>query len=93
MGYEKQSDRIIALEKQVEELGKAEVVGDRVTGLEKSLSEAQGAVRRLAQQQESNIKLISQLTEDVSVLRAELQKAQNVLSKANLYENSITRYD
>lgn len=80
MAYEKQSERIEALERQVE-------------SLTKSLSEAEGAVRRLAQQQESNITLLSRLNEDLGTLRAELMKAQNALSRADLYENSVTRYE
>jgi methyl-accepting chemotaxis protein len=74
MAYEKQSDRIEALEKGAREM--------------------QGAIRRLAEQASSNLKLISEMRDGLENIRQELARVKNAAEKAGgLYDNSVQRYE
>lgn len=67
---------------------------DKIESLEKSVAEMQGAIRRLAEQTSSNLKLISEMREGLETVRQELARVKNAVEKTgNLYENSVQRYE
>jgi hypothetical protein len=72
------------------------VLEEKIDSLEKRLEEAMGAIRKLSQQQISNIELLSRHEETISTLKVELQKAQQWAKGSTgnkLHENNITRYE
>jgi methyl-accepting chemotaxis protein len=74
MGYEKQSDKIEALQK--------------------SMSDAEGAIRRMAEQTSSNLTLISKLREDLEAIRQQVARLSNsVEATGQLYDNQVQRYE
>lgn len=68
-----------------------------VEGLNKSLDEAQGAIRRLAQDNNAVLEMVRKLTEKVTGLEAELNKVkvaqQSRIPTTQAHANSITRYE
>jgi len=65
---------------------------ERIVDVEKQLQEAMGAIRKLAQQQNSNIELLSKHESEIASLKTELSR-QELKKKPTIHDNSITRYE
>ena len=72
-------------------------LNDRLDSVVKELSEMQGAIRRLAQENTTNVGLIAKLREELSTVRADLERLKNELSASKTsgarYGASVGRYE
>jgi len=81
MVYVKQEDRLAVLEAQL-------------AASNKEIGEAQGAIRRLAQEGSNNITLIAGLREDLADLKRALDAVKNQQSTDRFkYDGSATQYE
>ena len=67
---------------------------DKIELLQQNLTEMQGAIRRLAEENSVNLKLLGELRATVDGLRQELQRLKaSVESTKGMYDNMVQRYE
>lgn len=65
----------------------------KVAGLEKSQEEAQGAVRRLSQENQNLISMLSKLNDELNKLRVELLNFKTSTEQKFKAQNQAIRYE
>lgn len=65
----------------------------KVVNLEKRFEEVMGAIRKLAQQQTSNLGLLSRHETEIAALRMELKRVESKMQEKTIHENKIERYE